>query len=58
MYVFSSLFLIPSVVTDYEQGQERAGTFKWVPFARAHSGGKGGAGTEREGTGTAEEDVV
>ena len=52
------------------KGQERAGTFKWVSFARAiyrravpHAceagcgGGQGGAGTERGGTGTAEEEA-
>jgi hypothetical protein len=52
------------------KGQERAGTPKWVPFARAvyrgavpHAceagcgGGQGGAGAERGGTGTAEEEA-
>lgn len=53
-----------------EQGQERIGTLKWVSFTRAvycgavpHAcetgcgGGQGGVGTERGGTGTAEEEA-
>jgi hypothetical protein len=61
----------PDVIYEHiHKGQERAGTFEWVSFARAvyrgavphaceagRGGGKGGAGTERGGAGTAEEEA-
>ena len=60
----------PNVTIGYEPGQERAGTFKWVSFARAVyrgavpyacetgcGGSQGRAGTERGGAGTAEEEA-